>query len=265
MNKYCIGIATLMTGLFLSACGGDNDKKAEPMMSSSSMSMSSSVMSSSSMASSMPAKMPLKFSVAVTNLTSGQPLSPLALVLHNANYKAFEIGMAASVGLEKLAEGGDPTAFLAEAAANKASFLTTTGTGMLLPGMSITLMTDISLYETDIAMLKLSLVSMPVNTNDAFTGISSIDLSKLAVGDVMTMDTVAYDAGTEKNTESAGTIPGPAAGGEGFNPMRDDTPSLVSMHSGVITKDDGLASSALNNTHRWDNPVARITITRLTP
>ncbi|MDZ7875452.1 MAG: spondin domain-containing protein [Rhizobium sp.] len=98
----------------------------------------------------------------------------------------------------------------------------------------MTLMTNLSIYDADMPMLRVTLISMPVNTNDAFTGVSSIDLSKMAVGDVMTMDTVAYDAGTEKNAESASTIPGPAGGGEGFNPMRDDSPSIVSMHSGKL-------------------------------
>lgn len=267
-----LSISVLIGVAALSGCGGsDNNKKS--ITSSSSMSMSSSVISSSSMpssmssstASSMPTKKPVVFSVTLTNLTAGQPLSPPALVFHKPDYKAFDIGMPASVGIEKLAEGGDSTAFLAEAAANKANYLTSKGSGMVLPGATMTMMADLSLFDADIATLKFTLISMPANTNDAFTGINSIDLSQMAVGDVITMDTLAYDAGTEKNTESASTIPGPAVGGQGFNPMRDDSPSTVSMHSGVITKDDGLTSSALNNAHRWDNPVARISITRLAP
>jgi hypothetical protein len=264
MKTYHIMIGALISGLLLSACGGSNDKKMELMMSSSSMSMSSSSMSSS-MSSSIAAKVVMKYSVKVTNLTPGQPFAPAALVLHTANYKAFDVGMAASLGLEKLAEGGDPTAFLAEASSNKATYMTTKGAGMILPGASETLMAEVSLYAADMDMVRLTLITMPANTNDAFTGINSIDISKLAVNDAITMDTVAYDAGTEKNTESAATIPGPAAGGEGFNPMRDDSPSVVSMHSGVVTKDDGLTSSALTNINRWDNPVARITITRVAP
>jgi hypothetical protein len=37
------------------------------------------------------------------------------------------------------------------------------------------------------------------------------------------------------------------------------------MHPGIISKDDGLTTSALTSINRWDNPVARITITRLAP
>jgi len=73
---------------------------------------------------------------------------------------------------------------------------------------------------------------------------------------------MAYDAGTEANSETAATIPGPAAGGEGYNSTRDDR-DTVGGHPGVISADDGLTGSALDASHRFDNPVARITITRL--
>jgi hypothetical protein len=33
----------------------------------------------------------------------------------------------------------------------------------------------------------------------------------------------------------------------------------------VITRDDGKTDSVLTQLHRWDNPVAHITITRLAP
>ena len=70
-----------------------------------------------------------------------------------------------------------------------------------------------------------------------------------------------WDSGTELNDELAATIPGPAGGGEGFNTTRDDN-DVVSFHSGVISQDDGLTTSALSANHRFLNPGARITITR---
>ncbi len=63
---------------------------------------------------------------------------------------------------------------------------------------------------------------MLVNTNDAFTGMTAINISDLAIGDNITMLAVAYDAGTEGNSEVAETIPGSAGGGEGFNAARND-------------------------------------------
>jgi hypothetical protein len=35
------------------------------------------------------------------------------------------------------------------------------------------------------------------------------------------------------------------------------------MHPGVVSADDGFATSALTEQHRFDNPVAEIRITRL--
>jgi hypothetical protein len=75
------------------------------------------------------------------------------------------------------------------------------------------------------------------------------------------MHYMAYDAGTEANTEAKGSMPGPADGGEGFNAARDDV-NFVHIHPGVISQYDGLADSVLMPSHRFDNPVLAVTITR---
>lgn len=207
----------------------------------------------------------VKLSVVITNLTGGQPLSPTAIVLHKPSFKAFSVGMPASVELERIAEGGNSEAFLAQATTNQATFTSGKADAGIPPGMTATVMLETTLMDVDKAQLRLTALSMLGNTNDGFTGLNSVDISKLAVGESMTIDTISYDAGTEKNTESAATVPGPAAGGEGFNSMRDDWPSTVAMHSGIISKDDNLSTSALTSINRWDNPVAKITVTRLAP
>ena len=71
-----------------------------------------------------------------------------------------------------------------------------------------------------------------------------------------------YDAGTESNDESASTVPGPAAGGEGFNLARNDR-DFSAVHGGVVTADDGLTGSALDETHRFVGPVAKVVVTRI--
>jgi len=185
--------------------------------------------------------------------------------LHRPGFKAFEVGTPASVELERIAESGNSTAFLADADANVATFTSGKASAGIPPGMTATVMLEAAVTDADKTRLRLTALSMLGNTNDGFTGLNGVDVSKLAVGESMTIDTISYDAGTEKNTESKETVPGPAAGGEGFNPMRDDSPSTVAMHSGVISKDDGLTTSALTSINRWDNPVARIVISRLTP
>lgn len=201
-----------------------------------------------------PAK--VSYEVAVANLTTSQPLSPLAVALHGGSYAMWAIGASASSGLEQLAEGGDNTELLAEAGGASNSVLS--GNGLILPGHS-----DTIIIEADEASdLALSFASMLVNTNDAFTGLNAESVASMAVGAAQTVNLRVYDAGTEANSESAATVPGPAGGGEGYNPLRDDN-DAVRGHPGVVTSADGLSGSALDEAHRFDNPVARITITRL--
>ena len=206
-----------------------------------------------------PVEQQVTYEVAVTNLTANQPLSPPALVFHTAGYDAWELGAPASDGLEMLAEEGDFTEFLDEAMANTSVVGTAEGTGIIVPGES-----DSIEFETElrsIADLLVSFATMLVNTNDAFTGRIHIPIDDLAVNQSMTLFTRSYDAGTEANSESAASVPGPAGGGEGFNPDREDN-DVIAVHPGVVTFDDGLLSSALDESHRWQHPVARIVLTR---
>lgn len=195
------------------------------------------------------------FDVTVTNLTSAQPMSPLATVMHPDDYEVFGVGTAATEGVELLAEGGDNTKMLAEAEVAGEDIAVKSGSGLLLPGGS----DSISLSGSASC---LSLATMLVNTNDAFAGASCIDVGSIKQGQSLTVYLVAYDAGTEANSETAATIPGPAGGGEGFNADRDDR-GFVAVHGGAVTSDDGLATSALLFEHRWDNPVAEVTILRV--
>lgn len=210
-----------------------------------------------------PIPMTEAYDVTVTNLTAGQPLSPIAVILHNANYSVFTINTAAPIELEVLAEGGDNTSLLASADASDNVYDTTAGMAPLAPGASETfsVQTDEGINDN----LQLSLISMLVNTNDGITAINQLTIGALEVGEQMTVTGSSYDSGTEANTETADTMPGPAAVGgtqEGFNATRDDVANVVLSHSGVVTHDDGLAGSALTVMHRWDNPVIRVSITR---
>lgn len=197
------------------------------------------------------------YEVTVTNLSNSQPLSPLALALHSQSYKGWTIGEPAGTGLEQLAEGGDNTQFLSDAVAERV-FATFSGDGVVTPGASDRI--DVSVNSS--TELRLTVATMLVNTNDAFAGKGGIDLNALALGEQVTMNLPVYDAGTEGNNELAGTIPGPADGGEGFNAARDDV-NVVSRHSGVVTNIDGYADSVLDESHRFDAPVARLVVRRV--
>jgi hypothetical protein len=196
------------------------------------------------------------FEVSIVNLSAAQPFSPVGIFLHDSSQQAFAVGTPASVPLEMMAEGGDISALI-EAID---SFNEVAGEAPVGPGGSISY--TLTVEDEDLSNLELTVMSMLVNTNDAFTGINGVSVADLEVGQGRSWSAIAYDAGTENNTEAAGTMPGPADGGEGFNSLRDDRVDQVTMHSGVVTLDDGLENSTLSQIHRFDNAVARVRITR---
>lgn len=228
-RKTLLATALLLT---LSACGSDNDTAVvtptpEP-----------------------PAE--YTYTVTLTNLTYAQPLSPLGVVLH-ADSKMWMVGEASSVALEKLAESGDNSDFIADSTALAAN----SGDGVVLPGTEST----VEVSTTDRNATYFTAATMLVNTNDAFSGLTGIDISTMAIDDTTSWNLAVYDAGTEANTEMMGSIPGPADGGVGFDEARDDV-DFVAYHSGVVSQDDGLSSSVLTQAHRFDNPAIKLTITR---
>ena len=201
------------------------------------------------------------FEVTIINLTNAQPLSPVGVIAHADGYAVFSVGTAASTGLEELAEGGDNTALLAEAAADANVRATASGAAPIGPAGSETIMIEV--LESDLPGLRISTSTMLVNTNDAITGLDGMSVGGLQASDSVVARTIAYDAGTEANTELAVHIPGPAGGGEGFNAVRDDIADRVAMHIGVVGQEDGFAGSDLTGQHRFDNPVAEVRIERI--
>ncbi|MEM7294483.1 MAG: spondin domain-containing protein [Pseudomonadota bacterium] len=233
MKKH-LPIATLaLTCSVLAACGGSSNNNSNTAVSTPS------------------------YEITVVNLTNNQPLSPVAVIAHTEAFSPWAIGTAASEGLERLAEGGDNGMFIGADIADQDA-VGESGAGIVPPGSSETFTVSTNANTQN----RLTIATMFVNTNDAFVGLGGVDVSGLAVGDSITRTAPIYDAGTEANTEAAGTIPGPADGGTGFDATRDDIGDRVSRHSGVVSVDDGLTTSVLNESHRFDAPGIRVTITR---
>jgi len=204
------------------------------------------------------------FTIEVTNLTYAQPLSPPAIVLHDSSYQLFSEGLEASIGLEELAESGSNASLIEEAQSYDSVIRTIAGGSIILPGSSeeFTLRLDADL-DAVLAESEISLVTMLVNTNDAFTGEKNIDISAFEINQSKSYNGPVWDSGTEENSETAASIPGPAANGEGFNSSRENDVNKVIFHAGVVSMDDGLASSALTQAHRFDQPASRIRVTRI--
>ena len=196
------------------------------------------------------------YRVTVENLTLSQPMAPMAVAYHSKDTALFEVGESSTLGLEKLAEDGDNSELLSELSLDPMVKVSIGGTGLILPAKSESVIIEGETSEC------ISVVTMLVNTNDAFAGIDCVDVSAIQSGEKVILGLVTYDAGTEANSEEAMTIPGPAGGGEGFNDARDDR-DFVSVHSGVVTMDDGFSTSALTQAHKWDNPAASVVIERI--
>lgn len=203
--------------------------------------------------------MEMRYRVTLTNLTHHQPLSPPALVVHGMGYMPVPVGQPASEGLERLAEGGDSMMWLAEARMQTSVYRTQAGEMPIPPGGHAEFMLHV---PVELAHPMLSGATMLVNTNDAFAALEALPLYELEVGASMHFTANVYDAGTEANSEAAGTLPGPADGGEGFNPARE-TMNRVSAHPGVVTRGDGLETSVLDESHRFLNPALAVTVTRM--
>ncbi|MGB0894512.1 MAG: spondin domain-containing protein [Parashewanella sp.] len=200
-----------------------------------------------------PAAKTYDYKVTVSNLTPKQPFSPITLLAHKASDPIWTAGAPASVALEKLAEAGANSDFRNQ----KGVYKLVSGRGHVDPGMSQTNTISLTPEQVD----RFTVLTMLINTNDAFTGVGNYNLKGLKVGEKVSFRANSYDSGTEKNSEERATIPGPAGGGQGFNAERDDI-NKVYIHSGAITQAGGLADSALTPAHRWDNPTMSVVIER---
>jgi len=218
-----------LTGAGLTGCGDDNNDRTETA----------------------------EYAVTVTNLTNGQPLTPPAMVIHRTDYAAWTEGQSAGTGLEELAESGATGAFLAAARGDDAVVAAEAADGSAGPGDDLSLTLEVEAGRG----LHLTVATMLAATNDGFTGVNAHSLDGLAVGETATVRTRAWDAGTEANAESAATVP--YLGGEGFNSARSSRVDRVTVHPGVVTAADGLAGSGLTEAHRFNRPVAQVTVTRV--
>jgi hypothetical protein len=193
------------------------------------------------------------WSVTVTNLTppgsgppGSQPLSPPLFVVHSRKADVWSVGEIANHGVAAIAE--DANNAVLESALSDVSGVksVSTGAGGPIPsGQSRTYR-----VETAGRFSRLSVLTMLVNTNDAFTGLDSVHAS----GRGATFTTMAYDAGSERNNELKSHIPGPCC----ENPfVRDPEGALIRPHEGITGRGD-LSPAAYD----WNGPAARITIQR---
>ena len=191
------------------------------------------------------------YEVAITNLTKDQVFSPPVIVTHTSQISVFEGGQKASAGLVLVAEDGKGELLADDLGASREVFeALATGTPVM-PGH-----TEVFEIEGRGRFDRISVVSMLVNTNDAFLGVDSQPLPT-GRGSSHGFAAPGYDAGSEANNEDCGSIPGPACP-EGSGNARDPEEGVVHVHNGVHGVGD-LAPAAYD----WRNPVARVVVTRM--
>lgn len=200
------------------------------------------------------------YEVTITNLTSGQPLTPPIAAVHNGRLDIFTPGRPASTGIAQLAENGNGGPLSAELAASPHVSTIGGGAAPVFPGGSLTFTIDASGKDRF-----LSWYSMLICTNDGFTGDEQIVLPR-RVGQSFHHRMRAWDAGSEINTEDFADMVPPCAAITGVPTMDPGTgmsdPALaengrIRRHRGIEGIDDLLV-----DLHGWKGAVASITVTR---
>lgn len=214
-----------------------------------------------------------QYEVKVTNLTSGQPLTPAVAAIHRGKRAIFKVGGLASVGLRELAENGNSApllAFLEADPFNRIASFTETETGPLVPAGT----PGAAMFDDKVTFRlrggkrarRISLASMLICTNDGFTGVESLRLPN-KVGKARGKRAMGYDARTEINTEDFADLVPPCQGLIGVS--SDDEGTGVSnpelADAGRIRRHRGIQGGADLDPaiHGWRNPVARITVERV--
>jgi len=196
-----------------------------------------------------------QYAVTVTNVTRGQTFTPILVATHKAGLRLFELGQPASAELAIVAEEGD-TAPLAAALAALPEVKDVVSSGALLPpGESVTIRVG-----TQGTFDHVSLVSMLIPTNDGFFALNGVQGPRGR--GMMRLFSAAYDAGSERNDELCGSIPGPffaECGGPGGGGMPGGgEEGYVHSHAGIHGIGNLVAAD-----RDWRNPVAQVTLRRV--
>ena len=204
----------------------------------------------------------IKYKVPLTNLTSSQPFSPPLLATHGNDVRVFGVAKFASQGIRAIAEDGTNAVLAKELGALPLVYKVVATDAPIHrkggPASNTVTMT----IAASAAATRLSVATMLICTNDAFTGVNSMALptgSKPVV-----VSARAYDAGTEANDQLFRSIVDPCGGigpvlvaADGGN-ARSATSEAIAVHPGIA---DGTGD--LTAVHGWTDPVLEIKVARV--
>lgn len=208
------------------------------------------------------------YEVTIANsTTAGQYFTPAVVATHRRATAVFSAGSPASFEVKEIAENGnlDPLVELLDGDIHVSDTAVVPSQipgapPPIAPGTSVTFEITARPGAT-----VLSWASMLICTNDGFTGLDSIRLPS-RVGDTVSRDTVAYDAGTEINTEDWDDLVPPCAALTGFGDQGGtgmSSPDLA--EGGVIAAHQGITGNGdlVPEVHGWQDPVATVVIERI--
>jgi hypothetical protein len=214
----------------------------------------------------------ITYEVTITNLTTGQALTPPLLATHTGAVDLFTVGDAASLGIQEIAENGNlGPAIAALSSSNQVFDVVAAGAPLVPAGTpgAATFSDSVTLNINTLPHVRyLSYASMLICTNDGFTGVDALELPR-QLGQTVTVYGAGYDAGTEINTEDFADIVPPCQGLIGVS--SDDAGTGMSnpalAEGGVITHHAGIqgGTDLLPEVHGWTDPVVKINVTRVAP
>lgn len=201
------------------------------------------------------------YEIKVINRSSGQPFTPPVVATHRGGFDLFEVGEAASAGIQGVAENGNVPGLVGQLSSESKVRTVVVGSGPVLPGDYQRIM----VYTTKDAR-RISLASMLICTNDGFTGLNAEKLPR-QVGQQLWFGADSYDAGTELNTERfadlvppCGPLTGVDSGGQGTGASNPDLAENGEIHRHAFLQGGGDLQAEI---HDWTDPVAHVLITRV--
>ena len=204
----------------------------------------------------------LQYEVTITNLTKGQPFSPAVVAIHNGRMEPiFTLGEPSGEGIWRIAEGGDTSVLAPQLSADPNVYDVKVTDGPFLPGQSVTVI----LNAGRAGPRYLSLAGMLGSTNDAFFALNGQLVTSLAwpfsmPDEAQVFFAPAYDAGSEFNSETCDTVPGPPCDNGVNNRDTAMAEGYVYIHSGIHGVSGPPPSGLSADISDWRNPVAKITI-----
>ena len=172
-------------------------------------------------------------------------LTPAVWGVHDRRANLFRRGRFASEGISELAEDG--VTFIAESEFRRKRGVRRVGvSNRIAPGRSITIR-----VRTTTRHRRFSFASMQVCSNDTFAGINKLALPLKKKRRVVNIR--AYDAGTERNTESAAHVP--CLGAHGVGPSERKRIKRDPQIRGI--------ADLRKSQHGWNRTIARMVIRRV--